>query len=48
MGTVVSKDVPALAIIGNPPPCVLKERNPDHYQILDESMAYSGMSGFER
>jgi maltose O-acetyltransferase len=48
MGAIVSQDVPPLAVIGNPPPRILKERAEKHYHELDQAGAYSGMSGYKR
>jgi|GEM_PF-379412 len=46
LGTVVAKDVPPLSVIGNPPAQVIKQRDEDLYKQLDETEAYSGMSGY--
>jgi maltose O-acetyltransferase len=46
LGTLVSKDVPPLAVIGNPPPQIIKQRDALRYQKLDAAGAYSGMSGY--
>jgi len=48
MGSVVSQDVPALAVIGNQPFRLLKERDAARYESLDQAGAHSGMSGYER
>jgi acetyltransferase-like isoleucine patch superfamily enzyme len=48
MGSVVSQDVSALAVIGNQPFRVLKERDAARYERLDQAGAHSGMSGHER
>ena len=48
MGTTVSKDIPALAIIGNIPTRIIKERNQENYLMLEEAKAYGGMSGYDR
>ncbi|MCA9962140.1 MAG: acyltransferase [Anaerolineales bacterium] len=47
MGTVVSKDVPPLAIVGSAPQQILKYRDPAHYKQLEAAHRYSGMSGFK-
>lgn len=46
LGTLVSKAVPPLAIIGNPPPQIIKQRDKLRYKQLDEAGAHSGMSGY--
>ena len=48
MGTTVSRDIPPLAIIGNIPARIIKERNHEHYLILEDAKAYGGMSGYDR
>jgi maltose O-acetyltransferase len=48
MGTTVSKDIPPLAIIGNIPTRIIKERNQEHYHMLEKAKAYGGMSGYDR
>ena len=47
MGTVVTQDVPPLAVIGNQPARLLKERDPAHYEALDQTGAHSGTSGYK-
>lgn len=44
-GAVVSKSVRPLAIVGNQPPRVLKYREQEHYQRLDQAKSYGGVSG---
>lgn len=45
LGTVVSKDVPPLAIVGNQPPRIIKYRDEEHYNSLEEAEAYGGTDG---
>ena len=45
MGTVVTHDVPAKAIIGNPPHRIINFRNDDHYNKLDGLKNYGGING---
>jgi maltose O-acetyltransferase len=47
MGSVVTQDVLPLAVIGNQPTRLLKERDPAHYKNLDQGGAHSGTSGYE-
>jgi acetyltransferase-like isoleucine patch superfamily enzyme len=44
-GTVVSKDVPDLAIVGSQPFRILKHRDKEHYNSLDKSELYGGVNG---
>ena len=44
-GTVVSKDVPALAIVGGPAYRVLKTRDEKHYRALKMSEKFGGVGG---
>lgn len=44
-GTVVSKSVPELAIVGNQPIRIIKHRDKEHYQNLDKNKCYGGISG---
>jgi maltose O-acetyltransferase len=44
-GTVVTKPVPPLAIVGSQPERVLKYRENAHYQKLVDESAYGGISG---
>ena len=48
MGTTVSKDIPPLAIVGSIPTRIIKERNRQHYHLLEDAKAYGGISGYER
>lgn len=45
MGTVVSRDIPPLAIVGSQPPRIIKYRDKDHYDDLEERGIYSGKGG---
>lgn len=45
LGTVVTKDVPPLAIVGNQPSRVLKYRDAEHYQNLESKNCYGGVGG---
>ena len=45
LGTVVSKDIPPLAIVGNQPPRIIKYRDEEHYEVLEEMEAYGGPNG---
>lgn len=45
MGTVVSGDVPPFAIIGAAKWCILKYRDREHYQVLEENRQYGGVGG---
>lgn len=45
MGTLVSKDVPPLAIVGGSPLNVLRYRDEQHYNYLNNQKRFSGMSG---
>jgi len=44
-GAVVSKSVPPLAIVGNQPTRLLKYREQEHYQRLEQAKSYGGVSG---
>ncbi len=44
-GAVVSKSVPPLAIVGNQPTRLLKYREPEHYEKLEQAKSYGGVSG---
>lgn len=44
-GTVVSKSVPPLAIVGNQPVRIIKYRDKSHYENLDKQKSYGGVSG---
>ena len=46
MGSVVTQDVPPLAIVGSPSPRVLKHRDQLQYEKLNTLKHYGGMSGF--
>jgi acetyltransferase-like isoleucine patch superfamily enzyme len=45
MGTTVTQDVPPLAIIGNQPSRILKSRNIEHYEKLEQTDSYGGVNG---
>ena len=45
LGTVVSKDIPSLAIVGNQPPRIIKYRDEAHYKDLEKSGYYGGVNG---
>jgi len=45
LGTVVTRDIPPLAIVGNQPPRIIKYRDEAHYEALEESGAYGGING---
>jgi acetyltransferase-like isoleucine patch superfamily enzyme len=45
LGCSVAGDIPSLAIVGNPPVRVLKERDGDHYEELDRRGSYGGPNG---
>jgi len=45
LGTVVVKDVPPLAIVGGHGHRILKYRDEDHYQSLENQEAYGGRGG---
>jgi len=45
LGTVISSDVPAGAIVGSAPQCVLKTRDREHYEKLDTMQKYGGVNG---
>lgn len=47
MGSVVTQDVLPLAIIGNQPARLLKERDSAHYEALDQAGEHSGISGYK-
>lgn len=44
-GAVVSKSVPPLAIVGNQPTRILKYRDREHYEQLEQAKSYGGVSG---
>ena len=44
-GAVVSGTVAALAIVGAPPASVIKERDAEHYQRLENEGRYGGPNG---
>lgn len=44
-GCVVTKDVPDLAIVGNQPLRILKNRDKEHYFLLDSQKRYGGWRG---
>lgn len=46
MGSVVAKDVAPQAIVGGAPQRTLKHRDSEHYNSVDESGRYGGMSGY--
>ncbi|RJE70872.1 DapH/DapD/GlmU-related protein [Reichenbachiella sp. MSK19-1] len=45
LGTVVTRDVPRLSIIGNPPERILKSRNETLYSNLENKKKYGGING---
>jgi acetyltransferase-like isoleucine patch superfamily enzyme len=45
MGSTVTKDVPALAIVGGNPAKVIKFRDKDHYDSLETNKQYGGSGG---
>ena len=45
MGTVVTKDVPSLAIVGNAPIRVIKSRDEQHYNDLQDYNKIGGVNG---
>jgi len=45
MGTVVTGDVPPLAVVGSPPVCILQHRDRDHYARLEQRRRYGGANG---
>jgi acetyltransferase-like isoleucine patch superfamily enzyme len=45
MGAVVTKDVPKCAIVGGNPARVLKYRDIQHYDRLDDPQQYGGING---
>ncbi|AGY56532.1 acetyltransferase [Gloeobacter kilaueensis JS1] len=45
MGAVVTRNVPALAIVGNQPIRVLKHRDAEHYEQLEQAREYGGVNG---
>lgn len=45
MGTVVTHDVPTLGIVGNQSHRILKHRNSDHYDDLEQRGCYGGVNG---
>ncbi|PSN18790.1 hypothetical protein C7271_10645 [filamentous cyanobacterium CCP5] len=44
-GALITKSIPALAIVGNHHPRIIKYRDKDHYKLLEEKRAYGGISG---
>ena len=44
-GTVVTKNIPPMAIIGNQHHRILKYRNEKHYNELERNQSYGGVSG---
>jgi len=45
MGTTVKQDIPELAIVGNPPIKILKNRDGRHYWNLENKKRYGGING---
>lgn len=45
MGAVVVRDVPALAVVGGNPATILKYRDREHYERLQQEGRYGGVSG---
>ena len=45
LGTVVSMDIPPLAIVGNQKPRIIKYRDKAHYDSLVKKRAYGGRGG---
>ncbi len=45
MGTVVSRNVPAGAVVGTAPQRIIKTRKQEHYEQLDRQKKYGGISG---
>ena len=48
MGCVVSKDVPALSIVGSKHQILLKKRDQQHYSDLEKAQRYGGMCGYRK
>lgn len=47
MGTIVTQDVPPLAIVGMQREHVIKYRDKEHYERLDKARAYGGADGVQ-
>jgi acetyltransferase-like isoleucine patch superfamily enzyme len=45
IGTVVTQDVPPVAVVGNPPNRLLKQRDEEHYRRLEQARQYGGANG---
>jgi acetyltransferase-like isoleucine patch superfamily enzyme len=45
LGTLVSQDVPRLAIVGSAPMRIIKQRDEEHYNARVQQKAHGGMSG---
>jgi len=45
MGTIVSQEIPPLAIVGSPPFRIIKYRDKNHYTMLENKSSYGGVGG---
>jgi acetyltransferase-like isoleucine patch superfamily enzyme len=45
MGTIVSSDIPPLAVVGAPPCRTIKYRDKTHYAALEDRSSYGGVGG---